>query len=131
MQWSVMSYSQQGNVGMGRAIAYFSSKCATVSIPLTDTQDYDLVVELEGVLKKVQVKTTRFKAKSGFYDVCLVSKGGTKGEKYGTVKDGSCDLLFIATEDGVDYLIPVSEVKVDKLRLNPARDVYIVNRMVG
>lgn len=36
---------EKGNSGLGMAIAYFSSNGFTVSIPLNDTQDYDLVIE--------------------------------------------------------------------------------------
>jgi hypothetical protein len=125
MQWSEMSYQQQGNVGMGRAIAYFSSKAMTVSVPMNDCQDYDLVVDFADKLCKVQVKTTRYKKKSGHYEVMLKSKGGTSGQKYGSVKDGSCDYLFVAVENGKNYLIPVSDITVDALVLNPARDRYL------
>ena len=34
----------QGNVGMGQAISYYTQKGYTVSIPLNDCQEYDLVV---------------------------------------------------------------------------------------
>ena len=35
------TYSKQGNVGVAYAIAYYSKLGYTVSVPLTDTQDYD------------------------------------------------------------------------------------------
>lgn len=39
---------EKGISGLGIAIAYFSTNGYTVSIPLNDTQDYDLVdVKLE------------------------------------------------------------------------------------
>lgn len=38
---------EKGNSGLGIAIAYFTTHGYTVSIPLNDTQDYDLVVEKE------------------------------------------------------------------------------------
>ena len=49
---------QKGNCGLGMAIAYFSTKGYTVSIPLNDTQDYDLIVEKNWILQRVQVKAT-------------------------------------------------------------------------
>ena len=36
---------QKGNTALGIAIAYFSINGYTVSIPLNDTQDYDLIAE--------------------------------------------------------------------------------------
>ena len=43
---------EKGNSGLGMAIAYFTTNGYVVSIPLNDTQDYDLVIEKDGDLKK-------------------------------------------------------------------------------
>lgn len=40
-----LTNKENGNSGLGIAIAYFSTHAYTVSIPLNDTQDYDLIVE--------------------------------------------------------------------------------------
>lgn len=98
----------QGNIGIAAAISYFTSQCYTVSIPINDSQDYDLVVDIENVLHKVQVKTTKYKEPSGNYQATLKSSGGTKGEVYGRVADGECSLLFILCENSDMYLIPKS-----------------------
>ena len=37
------SNKDKGNAGMSMAIAYFGCNGFTVSIPLNDTQDYDLI----------------------------------------------------------------------------------------
>lgn len=60
---------EKGNSGLGMAIAYFTTNGYTVSIPLNDTQDYDLVVEKGGVLKSVQVKATGCKTSRGNFQV--------------------------------------------------------------
>lgn len=57
----------KGRTSLGIAIAYFSSNGYTVSIPLNDTQDYDLVIESEGVLQTVQIKSTGCKTKYDKY----------------------------------------------------------------
>ena len=72
------SNKEKGNSGLGMAIAYFSTNGYVVSIPLNDTQDYDLVVEKENMLKKVQVKSTGCIEKGEHYQVSLKSCGGTK-----------------------------------------------------
>ena len=64
---------EKGNSGLGMAIAYFSTNNYTVSIPLNDTQDYDLVIEKNNILKTVQVKATGCKRKNGVYKVALQS----------------------------------------------------------
>ena len=52
---------EKGNSGLGMAIAYFTTNGYVVSIPLNDTQDYDLVIEKDGDLKTVQAKSNRTK----------------------------------------------------------------------
>lgn len=60
---------EKGNSSLGIAIAYFSTNGYTVSIPLNDTQDYDLVVEKESKFYSIQVKSTGCKTKYGNYQV--------------------------------------------------------------
>ena len=100
-----------GNSSLGLAIAFFSSHGYVVSIPLNDTQDYDLIVEKHNKLYRVQVKGTTFKTKYGVYQVALKSCGGTKGKLYKTVKDTNVELLFVVTDSLNYYLIPINKVK--------------------
>lgn len=97
---------QKGNCGLGMAIAYFSTNDYTVSIPLNDTQDYDLIVEKNGILQRVQVKSTGCIGKGGNYQVALKGCGGTKGKTYKTVIETNVELLFILAENKNMYLIP-------------------------
>ncbi len=108
-----MTYTnkQIGNAALGTAIGYFTNEGYTVSIPLNDTQDYDLVVDIDGKLRKVQIKGTSFKTKYGIYQVSLKSSGGTKGKIYKTVKDTDVDLTFVACDDGQMYLIPKNVIQ--------------------
>lgn len=108
---------QRGNCGLGIAIGYFSTNGYTVSIPLNDTQDYDLLVDKDNKIKSVQVKYTTCKTKYGNYQVALKSCGGTNGKTYKTVIDTNVDYLFIATDQLNMYLIPIEEVR-NKSTLN-------------
>ncbi|MBR4111329.1 MAG: hypothetical protein IKK43_06580 [Clostridia bacterium] len=108
---------QKGNTGLGMAIAYFTSNDYTVSIPLNDTQDYDLIIEKNNVLNTVQVKATGCKTKYGIYQVALKSCGGTKGDTYKTVVDTKVDYLFIFTEEKSMFLIPCNKI-INKSTLN-------------
>lgn len=107
------SNKNKGNLGIGKSISFFTEREYTVSIPLNDTQKYDLVVEIEGVLKKVQVKTTTSKDGEN-YQVDLRTTGGNrsryKNEKFDSSK---IDFLFIYTEDG-SWLIPSCEIKSER-----------------
>ena len=118
---------EKGNSGLGMAIAYFTTNGYTVSIPLNDTQDYDLIVEKENKLQKVQVKSTGCIGKGNHYQVALKSCGGTKGTTYKTIVDTNIDLLFILTEQKEMYLIPKKDINnVSTLSLCKKYEKYIV-----
>ncbi len=102
---------EKGNAGLGIAIAYFSTNGYTVSIPLNDTQDYDLIVEKENKFLSVQVKATGYKTRYGKYQVALKSCGGTNGYTYKTLIDTKVDLLFVVASDLSMFLIPVKNIK--------------------
>ena len=102
---------EKGNSGLGIAIAYFSSHGYIVSIPLNDTQDYDLVIDKNHTMKKVQVKSTSCITQYGKYQVSLKSCGGTKGKTYKTLIDTDVDILFIVTDKLDTYLIPIEFIK--------------------
>lgn len=102
-----MNTKMQGNIGVGQAIAYYTKNLHVVSLPLNDSQGYDLVVEKEGKLLKVQVKTTGYKTPYGDYSVNLKTCGGN--QSFHTVKhfdNTETDLLFIYCLDGTMYEIP-------------------------
>ena len=111
------SNKEKGNAGLGIAIAYYSTNGYTVSIPLNYTQDYDLIVDKNNVLKKVQVKATSCKTKYNKYQVALKSCGGTKGETYKTIIDTKIDEVFIVTDTMEMFIIPIEEIK-NKTTLN-------------
>ena len=106
------TYSKQGNVGVAYAIAYYSKLGYTISIPLTDTQDYDLVVDTGNNLLKVQVKTTTCLNKSGNYQLNLRVMGGNRSGtgKTKTFDQNNCDIVFAMTEKFEFYSIPRSEI---------------------
>lgn len=106
-----MYQSLQGNYGLGEAIAYFTTHKTPVCIPLNDTQKYDLVVDIDGELKRVQVKTTKYEVRPGVFQVMLKNAGGSsKGSTLRYFDKESCDLLFILCGNGDMYLIPIDAV---------------------
>lgn len=109
-----MYLSLQGNIGLGKAIEYFTSNQIPISIPLNDTQSYDLIADFNGKLQRVQVKTSRFSTTDGkSYTVQLRNCGGNRTGKARVVKfdNTKCDYLFIYTGDDKSYLIPTCEIK--------------------
>lgn len=89
----------QGNYGLGKCIAHYTQNEYIVSIPLNDTQDYDLIVERNGLLQKIQVKTAstdRVHLRSGNYH-------GPK-KKF---SNENLDVLFVVDTNGHLYTVPI------------------------
>lgn len=127
--WSSNYKSHQGNAGLGMAIAYYTQHCIPVMIPLNDTQKYDLVVDIDGDLKKVSVKTTQGLNKSSkHFVVQLKNCGGSSGKgKIRNFDKKDCDILFVLTKDKTMYQIPSDKIDVHtSLVLTDEFDKYIV-----
>ena len=97
---------QKGNAGLALGIAYFSTNGYTVSLPLNDTQWYDMIVEKDGVFQTVQCKFTA----SQDNRISLRSTGGTSGLVYDRVTNHPLDLLFCANETNM-WAIPFEDLK--------------------
>ena len=124
--WKSDYKSKQGNIGLGVAIAYFTSIGVPVMIPLNDTQSYDLVIDMENKLMRVSVKTTQQKNKRGSY-VTLLKRSGGNGKQTRLFDNTSCDLLFIFTKEGKRYLIPSNIItQKNSITLTKKLDKYIL-----
>ena len=87
-----VNFKKQGDVGMCYAIAYYSKLGWTISIPVTDSQDYDLIVDTGTKLLKVQVKTTTQKSNYGVYIANLKTCGGNRsGDTIKTFESNQSD----------------------------------------
>jgi hypothetical protein len=106
-----MNTKEKGDIAVGRAIGFFITKGYEVCLPVGDKRDYDMVVEKDGVLQKVQVKFAGLYSKGGVCKVGLRITGGNQSFSY-TKKytNNAFDLLFVYTEKGEQYLIPWKEV---------------------
>lgn len=104
------NYTKQGDIGEARAIYEYTKLGFGVCRTLFDSMKYDLVVDIDGVLHKVQVKTTRCKSRHGNYTANLkVCGGNSSGNKITNRVDSDYDILFVLAEDGSCWSIPVSE----------------------
>lgn len=110
---SKMYQSIQGNMGLGKAIDYFTSLGYPVALPLNDTQKYDLIVDFNGGLQRISVKTSRYSPKGDnlTFEVALKNSGGASGKNIIRNFDNTtCDYVFIYTADESLYLIPALEI---------------------
>lgn len=96
--------SEQGIAGLAIAISWFSNNGYFVSLPIADLRPYDLVIEKNNILYKVQVKTTIVKHEVGIKRKKTYYKVSSK--KY---KRNAFDYYFIATPEE-NYFFPKKEV---------------------
>jgi hypothetical protein len=81
-----------------------------VSIPLIDSQPYDLVVDDGGSLHRVQIKTTTYRTSYGVFCVQLATNGGNRSFTTKPFEPASCDLLYVLTDAGDRFVIPSSVI---------------------
>lgn len=98
---------EKGRIGLSMAINYFTLQGYTISLPLNDTQWYDMIVEKDGLFQTVQCKCTG--TDNG--EVALKSMGGTKGTVYDSILNHSeLDYLFCVDKELNMFLIPLKEI---------------------
>ena len=99
--------SLQGNMGLSKAIDYFTSHQIPIALPMNDTQKYDLIADFNGGLQRISVKTSRNRTEYGTYSVNLRNTGGSSGNfKTRPFDNSTCDYIFILTGEDKLYLIP-------------------------
>lgn len=109
-----------GRIGLSMAINYFTINGYTVSIPINDTQWYDIVVEKDGIFQTVQCKAT-----SGD-TIDFRSTGGTRGIEYDNLLNHpELDYLFCVNGDLEMWLIPIKDITTTRqitLRTEPTKN---------
>lgn len=109
------------------AINYFTLQGYTISLPLNDTQWYDMVIEKNNIFQTVQCKCTFTQDDT----IVLKSSGGTKGEVYDNIiNHPELDYLFCVNKELNCWLIPVKDIikagntKEIKLRTELAKTAH-------
>ena len=103
-----MKTSLKGNIGLGKAISYFTEQGYIVNLPLTDSQCYDLIIEKDGDLQMVQVRYTDYISPYGSFVGRLETKNAEK--TFYNIKDTYCDLLFYYCSNRDMFLIPIKDI---------------------
>lgn len=101
-----MNTRQLGAIGVAKAIAWFTENGYTVCVPISEVQRYDLIVEMERVLSRVEVKT------SSTQKVQLRTCGrASKNSLYSTyLNSKDCELVFVVTPEA-NYLFSISLIE--------------------
>ena len=107
----MLTAREQGDVGELSALYWLAARGAQVAIPIGNSRHWDLVAEFEGLLLRVQVKTSTCLVRSR-WAVTLCTRGGNQSWS-GLVKrlDASrYDYLFALVGDGRRWFIPSKRV---------------------
>lgn len=107
-----MTRKQTGRIGLSMAINYFTIQGYTVSLPMNDTQWYDLIIEKDGIFETVQCKATETEDDS----IDFRSTGGTKGKEYDNIQNYRDKLtyVFCVNKDRNMWLIPIKDLDSSK-----------------
>lgn len=117
------SNKDKGRAGLSAAIGYFGTHGYTVSIPLNDTQDYDLLVD-NGNIYRISVKATGQRTPYGVSVVSLRNMGGTKGKVYGRECDKEIDYVFVLNDEQEMWLLPREILNANSLNLGENYSQY-------
>ena len=91
---------RKGDIAVAQAVATFTRKGYDVSMPLTESAAYDLIVDVGPELKRVQVRFTG----SSEVDLRRVHSN-SMGYVVKKTKENAYDWLYVLTGAGKEYLI--------------------------
>jgi hypothetical protein len=107
-----MNRRRQGDLGELSAAAWFAGRGATVAWPIGHSPHWDLVVEWNDRLHRVQVKTCSYMRKNR-WPLMICTRGGNQSWS-GMTKQfdrARCDTLFAHVGDGRRWVIPADAVE--------------------
>ena len=90
---------RKGDIALSQAIATFTKFGYDVSLPVTESAAYDLIVDVKNVLYRVQVKYTSGKE----IDLRNIHSN-SKGYVVKKVTEKAYDWLYVYSSDGLEYL---------------------------
>lgn len=98
-----MRYTQRkGDIAVSRAIATFTKMGYDVLLPLTESTTYDLVIDKDNSLHKIQVKYSN--DKNGDIDLRNIHSN-SKGYVIRKYKQNDFDWLYVLDGNNYEYLI--------------------------
>lgn len=109
---------RKGDTAVSQAIATFTKMGCDVLIPLTESAAYDLVIDIRGQLKRIQVRFTSTKE----VDLRRIHSNSS-GYIIKKTKENAYDWLYILDNDGKEYLI--KECLYDRRSIKPVEE-YLV-----
>lgn len=120
-----LNSKQKGNLTELQCLTAFYEEGCHVSLPYGENSRYDMIVDIDGILIRVQVKTSSLKDDGAISFSCRSSHVNSMGVK--NIRYSAQEIDYFATFwDGQCYLIPVQECSVEKtLRFVPPKSGQI------
>jgi hypothetical protein len=108
-----LSTQQKGIVTEMQVATYLLQLGYNVSQPLCQDSKYDLIVDVEGKLLRLQVKTSRLASSTSITFNCRTTTTNVKNCKSRRYSDTEVD-YFATYWNGKAYLVPISECSTQK-----------------
>jgi len=102
-------FRKQGDIGVAYAIMHYTRLGYSVSIPISEATKYDLLIDTDNMIHRVQVKTTGSRSRfAEGYIATLCTTGGNKSGigKKSFIDSQYVDLVFIYAIDGSLWEFP-------------------------
>ena len=114
----ILDTKQKGNLTELQCITACYELGYNVSIPYGENSRYDFILDIDGKLLKIQVKTSRNKKsiknpKDAIVFTCRSSNTNASGNTYHRYTKEQID-YFATYWDGKCYLVPVEECNIEK-----------------
>lgn len=118
---------RKGDIAVAQAIATFTKEGYDVSIPLTESAAYDLIIEGYGIIKRVQVRYST----DGEVDLRRIHSNST-GYVVKKSKKGAYDWLYIFKASSEDeYLILDCPFNRRSIKPNKQHSIVSVLKKLG
>lgn len=103
---------EKGDIGLAHAISDFTEMGYYVSIPITESAQYDLIVDNKAKLCKVQVKYST----SGMVDLRRIHSN-SNGYQIKLYEENAFDLLYVYVPGNGSYLIDVQFIDKNSIKV--------------
>lgn len=104
----MLNSKQKGNLTELQCLAAFTELGYIVSIPYGDCAKYDFIADIDGILYKIQCKTSSEQDKGVYKFATRSTQVGTTSTKVRTYTKDDID-FFATIIEGKCYLVPVNE----------------------
>jgi hypothetical protein len=112
----MITSKRKGNRALASAISYYSLLDYPIALPLGDTEKYDMIIEENKKLLKVQCKYTgslnKKATKNISFNIPLYVCGGNRSSGNNKIlyENGDFDILYVLTTSGDRYIIPFDDM---------------------